>query len=56
MQAEQQLKASLREIDDLKAALDEHAIVAIFGTLSKISSVNDRLCANSKHPSEELPS
>jgi hypothetical protein len=56
MQAEQQLKASLREIDDLKAALDEHAIVAIFGPLAKISSVNDRLCADSKHPSEELPS
>jgi len=28
MRADQQLKASLKEIDDLKAALDEHAIVA----------------------------
>jgi hypothetical protein len=28
MQGEQQLRASLKEIDDLKVALDQHAIVA----------------------------
>jgi hypothetical protein len=36
MQAEQQLRASLKEINDLKAALDEHAIVAITDPQGKI--------------------
>jgi hypothetical protein len=29
MQADRKLRDSLKEIDDLKAALDEHAIVAV---------------------------
>ena len=52
--AEEELKSSLREIHDLKAALDEHAIVAITDPQGKITYANDKFCVISKYSRQEL--
>ena len=53
-EAEQALRSSLRRLADLKAALDESAIVAITDQHGKITYVNDKFCEISKYYMEEL--
>ncbi len=53
-EAEEALRGSLRKMADLKAALDESAVVAITDANGKITYVNDRFCEISKYYMEEL--
>ena len=53
-QAREALKLSIKEGIDLRAALDEHAIVAITDPRGRITYVNDKFCAISKYAREEL--
>nr|WP_279665291.1 PAS domain S-box protein [Ectobacillus ponti] len=53
-QAEEELRAALREMSDIKFAIDQSSIVAFTDTQGTITAVNDTFCQISKYTREEL--
>ena len=52
--AQEKLQRSLRELEDLKFALDQHAIVARTDERGIITFANDKFCSVSQYTREEL--
>ena len=51
---DQKLKVSQKEINELKMALDAHAIVAVTDSRGVITRVNDKFCTISQYSREDL--